>query len=403
MEPGVTGPLPAAPAPPPAAMPRAMLPALCAVTFVVTSSGIALSPFLLDMARELRTTLGSVANLVAVMNVTWGATSVTAGFTSDRIGRRPVLLAAVLTLGAARLGLGLAQSYAAAIAWQLLAGIGGGAFMGTVFAAVSDHVPPGQRGRALGWVMTGQSLSLVVGVPLITLVGALAGWRGAMGVHAGAAAATVLALLAAVPRRGAVAAAAGAPRGSVRAVLGARILALLGAATAERACFAAMAIYLPTFLLATYGVALSALAVALALIALGNLAGNLLGGWLADRITARPLAFAAASAATGALALPLMLWRPGLGASIALGFAYSLANAAGRPALMAALAEVPADVRGTVLGLNISVSSIGWLGAAALGGWLIEARGFAGLGAYGAALAVAGAGSGVLAWRLRRR
>jgi predicted MFS family arabinose efflux permease len=384
-------------------MPRALLPTLSAVTFVVTSSGLALSPFLLDVARELSTTLGSVANLIAVMNVTWGTTSVTAGFASDRIGRRPVLLAAVVTLAASRLGLALADSYAAAIAWQLLAGVGGGGYMGTVFAAVSDHVPPGQRGRALGWVMTGQSLSLVVGVPLITLAGAAAGWRGAIAAQGAAAAVTVLALLAALPRHGAIAAPAGAPRRSLRTVVRGRILALLGAATAERACFAAMAIYLPTFLLASYGVPLATLAVALALVALGNLAGNLLGGWLADRITARPLAFAVASAATGVLALPLMLWRPGLGASVALGFAYSLVNAAGRPALLAALSDVPAEVRGTVLGLNISVSSIGWLGAAAVGGWLVERHGFGGLGSAGAALAVAGAGAGVLAWRLRRR
>ena len=47
--------------------------------------------------------------------------------------------------------------------------------MGTVFATVSDHVQPSRRGSALGWVMTGQSLSLVLGVPLATLIGAQAG------------------------------------------------------------------------------------------------------------------------------------------------------------------------------------------------------------------------------------
>ena len=41
--------------------------------------------------------------------------------------------------------------------------------------------------------------------------------------------------------------------------------------------------------------AMQALALALALVALGNLAGNVLGGWLADRVPARPLVFAVAS------------------------------------------------------------------------------------------------------------
>ena len=87
---------------------------------------------------------------------------------------------------------------------------------------------------------------------------------------------------------------------------------------------------------------MQALALGLALVAMGNLTGNLLGGWLADRVAARPLVVAVASAGTGALALPLMLWHPSVTLSVGIGFAFSLANAAGRPALMASLAEVPA-------------------------------------------------------------
>jgi DHA1 family inner membrane transport protein len=206
-----------------------------------------------------------------------------------------------------------------------------------------------------------------------------------------------------VPGGAAAPAAPGRPRGGLRRVVGIRTAALLLANTAERTCFAAMAVYLATFLLTTYGVAMRALALALALVALGNLAGNLLGGWLADRVAARPLVFAVASTATGALGLPLMLWHPGVAASVLLGFAYSLANAAGRPALMATLSEVPAEVRGTVLGLNVTMSSVGWLGASAVGGWLVARHGFGGLGALTAGVSAAGAGLAVLAWRARRR
>jgi DHA1 family inner membrane transport protein len=118
------------------------------------------------------------------MSISWGLVSVTAGAASDRIGRRPVLVAAVLALGTARLGLAHTHGLGVAGLWQLLAGVGGSGFMGTVFATVSDRVPPSQRGRALGWVITGQSLSLVVGVPLVTLLGAVGGWRVALTAHA---------------------------------------------------------------------------------------------------------------------------------------------------------------------------------------------------------------------------
>jgi predicted MFS family arabinose efflux permease len=384
-------------------MPWGMLAALSAVTFLVTGSGIALSPFLLDIARDLDTTLAAVANLVAAMSITWGAVSVVAGAASDRIGRRPVLVAAVLTLGAARVGLALSQGYGAAGAWQLLAGVGGGGFMGTVFATVSDRVPAAQRGRALGWVITGQSLSLVVGVPLVTLLGALGGWRTAVALHAGTTLLGAAAVWLVARGEPAAPAAPGRSHVALRGLAGPRILALLLASTMERTCFAAMAVYLATFLLTTYGVAMHALALALGLVALGNLVGNLLGAWVADRVVARPLAFAVASAATGALALPLMLWRPGLTLSVALGFAYALANAAGRPALMAALSEVPAEVRGALLGLNVTMSSLGWLGATAFGGWLIGRHGFGSLGVLAATAAGTGTLLALVAWRARRR
>lgn len=383
---------------PPQAAPVVLLVTLCWTTFLVSSAGTAIAPFLLDMARDLGAELAAVGNLVALLSIAWGCMSLTAGTASDRVGRRPILLGGVLTLGAARVGLALSGSYASAAAWQLAAGLGGGTFMGTVFATVSDHVAPGERGRALGWVITGQSLSLVFGVPLFTFLGAFVGWRGATAAHAAITLATALAIWLVVPRGRGRRAAAGLPLAAVVTLLRPRLLALLGAGTMERACFAAMAVYLATYLLTAYAVSLSRLAVALALVALGNLAGNLLGGQVADRWPARPLAYAASAVLTGALGLPLMLWQPGLAASVGLGFAYSLANAVGRPPLMAALSEVSSEARGAIFGLNITTGSVGWLGATALGGWLITRFGFGSLGLFSALTALAGAALAVASW-----
>ena len=82
-----------------------------------------------------------------------------------------------------RLGFATSDTYAEAVIWQILSGIGGGAFMGIVYAVVTEHAAPEMRGRAMSWVMTGQSLSLVLGVPLVTLLGTFGGWRGAIAAH----------------------------------------------------------------------------------------------------------------------------------------------------------------------------------------------------------------------------
>jgi DHA1 family inner membrane transport protein len=170
------------------------------------------------------------------------------------------------------------------------------------------------------------------------------------------------------------------------------LLALLTAGTTERFCFAALAIYLPTYLQNAYAVSLGGLALALALVALGNLVGNLVGGRIADRTRSKGRVFAIASGLTAALALPTLMWQPGLAVSVGLGFAYSCVNAAGRPSLMATLAEMPSELRGALFGLNITMASLGWLLAGSLGGWLIATGGFAGLGAFCAVAAVLGTG-----------
>ena len=118
----------------------------------------------------------------------------------------------------------------------------------------------------------------MVGVPLVTLLGAFGGWRVAMATQASTALIAAAAVWLAVPGGVAVPGALGQSRVGLRGLLGTRILALLLASTMERTCFATMAVYLSAFLITTYGVPMQTLALALALVSLGNLAGNLLGG-----------------------------------------------------------------------------------------------------------------------------
>ena len=65
-----------------------MLLTISVVTFLVNGSAVALAPFLLDVSRDLGVTLGAAANLIALMSISWGVVSVTAGAASDRIGNR---------------------------------------------------------------------------------------------------------------------------------------------------------------------------------------------------------------------------------------------------------------------------------------------------------------------------
>ncbi len=377
-------------------MPWALLAASCLGMFAASCSGTTRAPFLLDMARDLETSLPLVANLVAITSISWGIASLMAGAGSDRWGRRPFLIGGPVGLAVCMIGVAQSDGFLGVAAWATAGGACSGAFTGVIMAETSARVIDRQRGRALGWVMAGQSLTLLLGVPLAAWIGSITGWRGVNVCVAGVALAAAIGLYASTlrpvdgPRRPGVA----AP--TYKAALSGRVIRLLSMGVAERICYGLTAVYFATFLQATYHLSLSGVVVPLAVFALGSIAGTVVGGQLADRLPNRLRTFAVAMFGASAIALPLFGWTPSLPTSVALASGYVFVNAVARPSLMAALANVPNEIRGTVLGLNITSAAFGWLGAASLGGWVMATQGFAmfgplaaGVGVFGGVLALA--------------
>jgi DHA1 family inner membrane transport protein len=380
-------------------MPWALLIVASLAMFTVAASGTTRAPFLIDMARDLSVGVPTVANLVAITSVSWGITSMIAGPGSDRWGRRPFLIGGPLALALSATGVAMADSFLAVAAWATVAGGCCGLFSGVVYTEVSARASAQQQGRALGWVMSGQSLTLLVGVPLAALVGSWIGWRGVNLCIAVLALVTAIALFAITAGRNAAAMPALTRRPLMRAALSRPVLRLLGMGIAERICYGLVAVYYATFLQSTYAIALDAVALPLAVFALGNIIGTLLGGHLADRMADRLGIFAAAMFASAVAGLALFGWQSDVQTSVALGFGYVFFNAIARPSLMASLTDVPEHVRGTVMGLNVTCNSIGWLGAAALGGWMIGSFGFAGFGPLAGVVATIGGGLALLGRR----
>ncbi len=383
----------------PGRLPWALLAAASLAMFTAAASGTTRAPFLIDMAHDLRVSVPLVANLVAITSISWGIASMFAGAGSDRWGRRPFLIGGPLALAVASSGVATAETFLGVAAWATLGGGCSGMFTGVVFTEVSARVSGGQQGRALGWVMSGQSLTLLVGVPVAAWVGSAIGWRGVNLCVAALAAASAIGLMATTAARMDRGTASARRVPSMRAALTRPVLQLLGMGIAERVCYGLVAVYYATFLQSTYGLRLNAVALPLAVFAMGNILGTLLGGQLADRLPNRRAIFAAAMLASAVAAIALFGWQDDLATAVALGFVYVFFNAIARPSLMASLTDVPEHVRGTVMGLNVTCSSIGWLGAAALGGTMIATFGFAAFGPLAAVVAVIGGGLAIV--RLR--
>ena len=365
-------------------MPWALLAAGALAMFAAASSGTTRAPFLLDMARDLSTSLPLVADLVAATSISWAISGMLAGAGSDRWGRRPFLIAGPLALCLTLIGIATAETFPMVVFWSVAAGGCSGMFTGVIFAETSARVAESQQGRALGWVMSGQSLTLLLGVPLAAYLGAFIGWRGVNVCVGVLSFASAIGLFITTRGRPSSRRASGTKAPSMRAALSWPVMRLLAMGVAERICYGLTIVYFATFLQSTYNASLDAVAV----FASGNILGTILGGQLADRLSNRLMIYALAMAASGVAALALFGWRTSVTMSVGLGFVYVFLNAIARPAMMASLAQVPVGVRGTVMGWNVTCSSIGWMGAAGLGGWMLGMQGFAGFGPLTAVVAV---------------
>ena len=148
--------------------------------FAASSSGTTRAPFLIDMAGDLGVSMPLVANIVSLTAVAWGITSAFAGWASDIVGRRPVLIGGLLSLAVAMAVQAMAGSFLWVSVWATMGGGSAGCFTGVIFSEVSGRVPDNERGRALGWIMSGQSLTLLIGVPMAAagLGAAVIGWVG---------------------------------------------------------------------------------------------------------------------------------------------------------------------------------------------------------------------------------
>jgi MFS family permease len=154
-------------------------------------------------------------------------------------------------------------------------------------------------------------------------------------------------------------------------VLGVPLLGnVLSANLLERSIFNAAVLYLPSFLMLSYGLGPGEVAPALALVAIGTIIGNSVGGWLGDHFP-KATTFVVAQVVAGGIGLLLFGVSPGLVASVVCGGLFGLTNATSRPAFLALGSELSPRHRGALLGLLSLTNQGGSVLGSSLGGLAI--------------------------------
>lgn len=160
-------------------LPWAGLLALAGGGFITLLTETLPAGVLRPMGESLGVSDAAVGQLVSVYAL--GSVMVALPMTAltQRLPRRPLLLAAIAGFVVVNTLTALSSSYALILAARFLAGVSGGLLWSLVAGYAARMVVPSLQGRAIAVAMVGSPLALSLGVPAGTLLGQQIGWRWA--------------------------------------------------------------------------------------------------------------------------------------------------------------------------------------------------------------------------------
>ncbi|MWG35329.1 MFS transporter [Halomarina oriensis] len=112
------------------------------LVFGVGSQAMLIAPIIPQIATQLAVEEAALGTLITAYSVAVGAFALLVGPISDRVGRRPVLLAGTGLMTAALAAHWFAGDYVSLFSLRLLAGVAGGVLNGAAIAYVGDYFPP---------------------------------------------------------------------------------------------------------------------------------------------------------------------------------------------------------------------------------------------------------------------
>ncbi|ULH17041.1 MFS transporter (plasmid) [Deinococcus sp. KNUC1210] len=333
--------------------------------FAIGTSALMVAGVLGVLATDLHVSLGAAGATVTAYSLTYTLSAVLLGSLTAHLKRKPLLLLALVVFALGNLGAALAPTLPLLLLARIVSAIGASLFTPVASGVASALVPPEARGRALALVFVGIPIATVLGVPLGTWIGGALGWRSAFWLVVGLSvlAAAGVALL-------------------VRPVTTERPTAhwldLLRRPALRRALMVMFLLYVGQFVVYPYlapvlrtmtGLSASGLVLMLLWFGVAGLAGNALGGRLADSWNGpRTLQIGLSLLALSLLLLPLLassVW----GVAFLLGL-WGVGGLMTNPPQQSRVVDLSPDAPSIGLALNASALYLGQAIGAPLGGLL---------------------------------
>jgi len=155
-----------------------------AVTLLTVGFGLVgldrwiIAPLLPSMSRDLHLNYQDAGNIVAALGLSWGVFAIIGGGLSDRIGRKKVLIPAMVAFSLLSGFTGMANGLISLLLIRAVMGVSEGAFCPTSFATTNDASKPARRGLNLGIQQSTFPLfGLALGPILATQLLGVLSWR----------------------------------------------------------------------------------------------------------------------------------------------------------------------------------------------------------------------------------
>ncbi|MCV0394764.1 MAG: MFS transporter [Rhizobiaceae bacterium] len=351
---------------------------------VVGSNSLVLGPIAPDIAASFGTSTPAVMTASAAFGLGTAAGALLLARRIDRFGVWRMLRLALAAFGLALAVSALAPAVPALVAAQCLAGMAAGVVLPAAYAGAAAVAPPGRESATIGVVLTGWTLSMVVGVAAAAVLADAAHWRlvfGSVALLAGVA-------LAALPRQDLAQTRPAEPASSPLQALRIRGVApLLVACGAFMTAFYGVYGYLGDHVHAALGRPLSLNGLVALVYGLGFGSAAMFDR-IVDRVGAAR-AMPAAYLAIGAIYVAMAISSDRFTALLALVFVWGLANHFGLNVLVMRLGALDAYRRGAIMGLNSAVTYLAvFIGTIGFGP-VYAAAGFSALCLLAAALMLA--------------
>jgi len=146
-------------------------------TIAAQASIVVLVPIVVEISHDLDASVSAVGQARTVLAVTAVFAAIFIGPLIDRVGVKPLLAwGAVLALQGAVLS-AIAPNLALFLGAQVVTGSGVACLLSAGFAGVGAWFPEGEMARPMGFVVGAQSVSWIIGNPIIGILSDAVSWR----------------------------------------------------------------------------------------------------------------------------------------------------------------------------------------------------------------------------------